>query len=410
MIEIPDLMLYFHIPFCLKKCGYCDFYSVNSLETNKSVIDDFVNTLLNEMSQRFSQYNTFLNKYQIPKRVKSIFFGGGTPTLLSISHFEKIFVAINAFLVDNTITGIEITSEANPDTVDYQYLSSLKNFGVNRISIGAQSFDNKVLQILQRNHNPQNVVNSILYAKELKMRTSLDLIYGTPTETLESWQNTVESAVRLEPDHISAYALTLEPNVELSHIIKRGKLSDIDQDLQAQMYEIADSKLLESGYIWYEISNWGKVDANNNVDKSIHNLGYWTGCDYIGFGPSAHSYSHTVDYPKVIRSANSRNVIRWQTEFSEVINLDEQTEEKLMLDIRLNKPIELKRFEANKISQAIDSGYIDQTTFIPTLKGRLLNDSLFSLLDSGLKANSQKVICSKFLTTRCNSCPQCIME
>jgi putative oxygen-independent coproporphyrinogen III oxidase len=265
--------LYVHIPFCLTRCGYCDFNTYAGLD---HLSGRYVEALTAEADLWAAEWgsNTFA----------SLFLGGGTPTTLPVPAIRRLLLQLAAtFAFDPQA---EITAEANPDTVDARYLSDLRNAGVNRLSIGVQSFDPVVLEALERIHSAHSVRAAYRAARDAGFdNVSLDLIYGANGESLESWRRTVDAAIDLAPDHLSCYALTIEPATALGRKAAGGLVPSTDPDLQAEMYDAACELLAEAGYEHYEISNWAKPGR-----RSVHNMGYWEGRPYLGLGAGAHSY------------------------------------------------------------------------------------------------------------------------
>ncbi|MFM1957476.1 MAG: hypothetical protein RLZ41_875, partial [Actinomycetota bacterium] len=222
---------YVHIPFCKVRCGYCDFNTYTASELEGAKQSDYTDVLISEI--RFSA--EVLHKAGLPKRkLSTIFFGGGTPTLLPAAELVRILAALRE--VFEIHEQAEVTTEANPDTVNTQYLRELRDGGFNRISFGMQSAVPSVLATLERTHNPENVALGVAAAQGLGLNTSVDLIYGAPGETLEEWRHSVEAAIAMQPDHISAYALIVEEGTKLARQIKSGQLAEPDEDLQADKY------------------------------------------------------------------------------------------------------------------------------------------------------------------------------
>jgi oxygen-independent coproporphyrinogen-3 oxidase len=453
---MTDVGVYVHIPFCRKKCGYCDFYSVCGKAVTDEKIQEYVENIRYEYYILANQYSStrilFNNPHQY-RSLKSIFFGGGTPSLLSHSQIKEIIYAtIRAdysvdTIPDTLLSSTEITFEANPDDLvkdDGDYVRGLKEVGVNRISVGVQSFDIGVLKTLDRTHNPDNVIKSVEYAKQNDMNISLDLIYGAPYETLESWENTVKRAIELDPNHISAYALTLDNEdgggkTSMAVKIKRGELPPIDVDLQAEKYELTDKLLTDAGYLWYETSNWAKVSptddlgdfANTAKNRSLHNMLYWKGQDWLGLGPGAHShlnipkeyvsedvpveefrfwdkpnlknYSDSFEYNRKYSPVDDGgHLIGAITEFED-ISREEGKLEKIMLESRLNQDLsKFLQISPKLLAHLKKDGLLDETNH-PTVKGRLLGDELTRRIDAD-------VFCDRYQTKRCMTCPQCIME
>lgn len=308
--------------------------------------------------------------------LKSVFFGGGTPSLLAVQQISDILTALES--AHGIASGAEITLEANPDTVDGEYLERLKSTGVNRVSFGVQSFDSAVLNTLDRTHNPDAVPEVVALAKSLGMRVSIDLIFGAPGETLESWQKSVESALALGTEHISAYSLIVEPGTKLAARIKRGELQNVDEDLNAEKYEIA-AKLIESaGLKCYEVSNFGS--------PSVHNNSYWYSRNWWGYGPGAHSHIQGN------RFWNRKHPAAYQSSLAhgspvqgrEVIEHRTHLEERLLLELRCTEGTELRLLtelgvSREKVAKALADNLL---TLLPgsrisvTEKGRLLIDGV----------------------------------
>lgn len=287
------LGLYIHIPFCAQKCPYCDFNTYAGLEQQIGVT---VDALCEEMA-----------RWQAPladRPIDTIFFGGGTPTLLTAEQLAQLFTAIHA---NFTIApGCEITSEANPGTVDRSKFEVLRALGVNRLSIGVQSFQPTELSFLGRIHDVDDVFKAFESARGAGFTNiNLDFIFGLPGQTLADWEKTLAAAIRLGPEHLSLYSLIVEPNTPLHHWVATGKVAGPDEDLAATHYEYAMQQLAAAGYLHYEISNWAKATAADQrlqqptltddaeqtpVLAAQHNLIYWRNQEYLGIGPGAHSH------------------------------------------------------------------------------------------------------------------------
>ncbi len=277
--------LYFHIPFCTHRCAYCDFNTYAGQEDSIPAFVDALSTEIEFVGQRFPKDN----------KVHTIFLGGGTPSLLSTNQFESIFLSIGRHfgLTENT----EITVEANPGTVNLGHLQKLNDIGINRLSFGVQSANSEELRMLERAHDFFDVINSVSWARSAGFdNINLDLIYGLPEQTLEAWQTSVRRILDLNPDHISAYALTLEHGTPFGRWSKRGLLPLPDPDLAAEMYEWASDAFESADYFQYEISNWAKPNR-----ECVHNLQYWRGLPYLGLGAGAHGYANGYRYSNVLR-------------------------------------------------------------------------------------------------------------
>ena len=275
-----DFGVYLHVPFCTVRCGYCDFNTYTATELRGARQDTYADTLLREVSLA----RDVLAGLGSLRPAQTVFFGGGTPTLLPAGDLGRMLGGVrDAFGIAD---GAEVTVEANPDTVTDAMAGELAASGVTRMSVGMQSAVPHVLAALERTHDPANVASAVASAKRAGLDVSVDLIYGAPGESLDDWRASVEAAIALEPDHISAYALIIEDGTKLARQIRRGDVPAPDDDLQADMYEFVDERLASAGYDWYEISNFARDDAH----RSRHNLAYWRGTDWWGFGPGAHSH------------------------------------------------------------------------------------------------------------------------
>ncbi|MGI6741842.1 MAG: radical SAM family heme chaperone HemW [Brevefilum sp.] len=273
--------LYLHIPFCEKRCHYCDF---NTTTGKAALIPDYISALSKEIQ---------IAKYcPDPLLIHSVYFGGGTPSLIPISQYESIFKAIHDgfHLTDDC----EISLEANPGTLSYAYVSGLKALGFNRISLGVQSTNNFDLERLSRIHDVDEVLNSFSMLREAGFdNINLDLIFGLPWQNLVSWENSLKRAVALQPEHFSLYSLIIEPGTRLHDWHQKGLINPQDQDLEGDMYQFAVDFLASQGYEHYEISNW--VKRNPNVDhRCRHNMQYWLNAPYFGFGTGSHGFVNQI--------------------------------------------------------------------------------------------------------------------
>jgi len=272
--------VYLHVPFCLVRCGYCDFNTYTAGELRGARQDEYADTLLREVELA----RRVLADAGGIRPASTVFFGGGTPTLLPPGDLARMLGGVRrAFGI---APGAEVTVEANPDTVTDAVVDELAAAGVTRMSIGMQSAVPHVLAALDRTHEPANVATAVASARRAGLDVSVDLIYGAPGESLQDWRASLETAAALVPDHISAYALIVEDGTKLARQIRRGEVPAPDDDLQADMYELADDLLASADYDWYEVSNWSRGLAH----RSRHNLAYWQGSDWWGFGPGAHSH------------------------------------------------------------------------------------------------------------------------
>jgi oxygen-independent coproporphyrinogen-3 oxidase len=326
--------LYIHIPFCRQRCGYCDF---NTYAGQESAIPGYIDALCTEIDGVVKQAAE-----RLP--VHTIFFGGGTPSILPVRSFIQVLEVIRAgFLM---LPNQEITLEANPGTVTSEYLHKLVEVGFNRISFGMQSADATLLQLLNRLHEPQDVINAVSWAKQAGFgQINLDLIYGIPLQTMESWQESIDLALAQHPDHLSLYALTVEEGTPLYARVKCGEVPEPDPDLAADMYEWVTAHLDSVGYQQYEISNWAKINSKGQPFYCRHNLQYWRNQPYLGFGAGAHGYAggyRTANVPGIadyIKHMQAEQVMSFpfSPANTSVIKIDKKTEmqETMMVGLRL---------------------------------------------------------------------------
>lgn len=377
---------YVHIPFCKVRCGYCDFNTYTASELDGAKQSDYADILISEIE--FSK--SVLAESGLPRRkLATVFFGGGTPTQLPACDLVRILEALKtAFDFDSHV---EITTEANPDSVDLDYLVELRRGGFNRVSFGMQSAVPEVLATLERTHDPANLPLVVEAAKKAGLKTSVDLIYGAPGETLEQWKTSLERAIALNPDHISAYSLIVEEGTKLARQIKNGELPQPDEDLQADKYELADDLLNQAGFAWYEVSNWARrTEVVENPNFSLHNLSYWSSQDWWGYGPGAHSHVGGTRWWNVKHpSAYAAKLSAHQSPAAGRETLSESTrlEERILLEIRISNGLKIDlaksvNHEAPRlVAGFIADGLVDPQAAIGgvlklTLKGRLLADSL----------------------------------
>ena len=264
--------LYLHIPFCKQRCAYCDFFSTTSCQE----CDAYVKALCFEMELR--------RDYLSGASLQTIYFGGGTPSLLTEAHFTRLFQAISSlFTVD---LNAEITLEANPDDLTPSYLQMLSQFPINRISMGVQTFSNATLKLLNRRHTAEQAIQAVRDCRSAGfLNLSLDLIYGLPGEDLACFQENVQQVLALEPSHLSAYSLTIEEGTPLHRMCELGEIQEMEEEESLSCYMYLCTALKEADYHHYEISNFARSGC-----ESRHNSSYWSGIPYLGLGPSAHSY------------------------------------------------------------------------------------------------------------------------
>lgn len=369
-LKSKPFSLYVHVPYCAKRCGYCDFNTYVPSELDK---DDQIQSWLTSAIKELDLIKKVTNQDLV---IDTIFFGGGTPSLLEPE-------VINEFLENvsrrySLKSKIEITLEANPDTITQEKSDYWLASGVNRISIGMQSSTKNVLQTLDRTHNPENVLNSVKILKDAGFKNySLDLIYGTPGESLEDWDKTLNDALALEPPHISAYSLVIEPGTKMGAQLNRGEISNVSDDDAADKYSLAEQIFSSRKYEWYEISNWSRSEM-----QCQHNLNYWRGNNWWGIGPGAHSHINGV------RWWNEKLPKNWREKLTqhqspalarEVLSESQIKDEKLMLLSRLRTGIKSKEVKSSARNSLIEQGliYEESENIVLTLKGRLLADVVF---------------------------------
>lgn len=303
----PETSIYIHIPFCKHRCAYCDF---NTYANQEDSIPAYVNALINEIKFVSQQ----ISKLDNQPTIKTIFFGGGTPSLLSAPQFDSILQTL--FSAFTFSSHPEITIEANPGTISPEKLNSIRKAGINRISFGVQSANAEELKMLEREHDFFDVIQAVSTARKAGFdNLNLDLIYGLPEQTLSTWQTTVKRVLDLHPEHISAYALTLEHGTPFGKWAEKGLLPLPNPDLAADMYEWTCEYLASSGYKHYEISNWARTVSSHKSQVNLrpltfdlqpdfacqHNLQYWHSLPYLGLGAGAHGYVNGIRYSNVLR-------------------------------------------------------------------------------------------------------------
>ena len=374
-----NLAFYIHIPYCVKRCGYCDFntYTPAELQLTEGltqISNSYIDLLVKEIE--FAR-----NQVGESAIVPSIFFGGGTPSLMEASDIKRVITAISKQFKLDPIA--EVTLETNPDTVTKEKLKQFYDAGVNRISFGMQSSVPHVLKTLDRTHNPENLPQVTKWATEVGFKEiSVDLIYGTPGESKQDWQQSIDSALALPISHISAYALIVEEGTKLAAQIKRGEIAKPDDDLTAEKYIMADKAFTTAGFHWYELSNWAKPNS-----QSKHNLAYWLGHNWWGAGPGAHSHINgkrfwNVKHPNLYKQkiqANETVILD-----SEVLKGSQIESERLMLSIRLPQGLEkntLNNQQILELTDYVNSGHLDEENWnlgraTLTLDGRLIADRI----------------------------------
>lgn len=389
--------VYVHVPFCTARCHYCDFNTFAGLNRLFGTYLDAMCAHIARLPQQMGSGNP-ANTTALDLRARTIFFGGGTPTLLEPEAIERILGAIrNRMLVDDDI---EISIEANPGTVAERHLAQLREIGFNRISFGVQTFDSTLLGELGRIHNADQAERARHVARSAGFESvNLDFIYGLPNQTLAIWRETLERAIALRPEHLSLYSLTVESGTVFHKRHERGMLPLPDEDLVADMYDMATEELTRAGYQQYEISNWS-LGAGHQCQ---HNLGYWNNLDYLGVGPGAHSWFGGKRYVETLSPAGWASQIAANAPpipQSESLSLGESIGETLMLGLRLIDGIDLsdlsRRFGVDlattlqsSIDETRDLGLleVDGTRIRLTARARLIGNEVFRrFLEAGLAA------------------------
>jgi len=365
--------VYVHVPFCSVRCGYCDFNTYTADE-------------LGEGATRASYADTAISEIQLNTQtmatrpvIETVFFGGGTPTQLPSADLVRILDELRDRF--GLAEGVEVTTEANPDSVTPESLAILRDAGFTRISFGVQSAVPHVLAMLDRTHNPDNVPQAVRWAREAGFeQLSVDLIYGTPTESMADWRTSVEQAIELEPDHISAYALIVEPGTAFARKVSRGEVVMPEDDETADKYLLADELFSAAGLGWYELSNWARDEAA----QCRHNVLYWRSDDWLGIGPGAHSHlagerwwnvKHPAAYAQRLAEGESPR------HDGETIDTETARVERIMLETRLRTGLGLDAVSstARTIVTDLESrGLADVSgdRLVLTQTGRLLADAV----------------------------------
>jgi oxygen-independent coproporphyrinogen-3 oxidase len=325
----PPLGVYIHVPFCAARCGYCDFNTY--VPEGRGQQHEFVDAALLELDRARAEIGD--------RPASTVFVGGGTPTLLGADELLRLLAGVGDTL--GLVPDAEVTTEANPESVDAETLQALRRGGFTRVSLGMQSAVPHVLRTLDRVHTPGRAVTAALQAREAGFEhVSLDLIYGTPGESDGDWERSLEAALAAEPDHVSAYALTVEPGTGLAAAIRRNQLPAPDDDEQARRFVRADEHLHAAGLDWYELASW----ARDGESRCRHNIGYWRSSDWWGVGPGAHSHLDGVRWWNVRRPADYSQRLRQRKSpiaGREVLTPEQRALEAVMLGLRLREGLEL---------------------------------------------------------------------
>ena len=370
--------VYVHVPFCTVRCGYCDFntYTLTELGVDGASVGTYADVALLELELAGRVLGDAVPAAQ------SVFFGGGTPTVLAATDLVRVLDGIRARF--GLADGAEVTTEANPDSVTATSLQTLAAGGFTRVSVGMQSAVPRVLATLERTHDPANVARTVAATKAAGLKVSVDLIYGTPGESLVDWRASLDAAIDLEPDHISAYALVVEEGTKLAARISRGQAPAPDDDDEANKYELAEQVLTAAGFGWYEVSNWARSEA----DRCRHNEGYWTDGDWWGIGPGAHSHVGgvrwwNVKHPNAFATRVGEGLS--PAAGRELLTDEQRYDERVLLGVRLVEglPIDdLRPQGRSAVAGLIADGLVDgpgalrRRRVVLTLRGRLLADTV----------------------------------
>ena len=363
--------VYVHVPFCSVRCGYCDFNTYTADELGEGATRaSYAGTAISEIEQASKTY---------AQEIETVFFGGGTPTQLPSADLVRILDALRSSF--GLAADVEVTTEANPDSVTPESLATLREGGFNRISFGVQSAVPHVLATLDRTHNPDNVPQAVKWAREAGFeQLSVDLIYGTPGESMDDWRASVEQAIALEPNHVSAYALIVEQGTAFARKVNRHEVVMPDDDETADKYLLADEMLSAAGLGWYELSNWARDDAA----QCRHNVLYWHSDNWLGIGPGAHSHvdgerwwnvKHPAAYAQRLAAGESPR------HDGETIDTDTARVERIMLETRLRSGLGLDALTAEAkaaVPDLVSRGLADlaDEQLVLTLPGRLLADAV----------------------------------
>ncbi|MXG91065.1 radical SAM family heme chaperone HemW [Nocardioides flavescens] len=369
--------VYVHVPFCTVRCGYCDFntYTVADLGTAGGVPGASRATYADAAVREVALAREVLGG---PVPVETVFVGGGTPTLLAPDDLASVLRAVDDEL--GLVPGAEVTTEANPDSVTLAGLETLREAGFTRISFGMQSAVPRVLAVLDRTHDPERVPQAVAWARDAGFdQVSLDLIYGTPGESTADWETSLDAALACEPDHVSAYSLIVEDGTALARRVRRGELPMPDEDDLADKYAVADERLTAAGLGWYEVSNWARPGS-----QCRHNVLYWTGADWWGVGPGAHSHVGGVRWWNVRHPAAYAERIAGglsPAHERELLEPEDRRVERVLLELRLRDGLPLSVLDEvgrSAVPEQVDRGLVDVVgnRLVLTDRGRLLADGV----------------------------------
>jgi oxygen-independent coproporphyrinogen-3 oxidase len=369
--------LYVHVPFCAVRCGYCDFNTYTGEELGPASVPGASRTTYAAAAvAEVRRIRGVLGERDV--RVDTVFLGGGTPTLLPPEDLVSVLAAAREEL--GLVADVEVTTEANPDSVTPEGLARLREGGFTRVSFGMQSQVRHVLAVLDRTHDPERVPRAVEWAREAGLQVSLDLIYGTPGESVDDWETSLRAALDCAPDHVSAYSLIVEDGTALARRVRRGELPMPEEDDLADKYELADQHLRAAGLEWYEVSNW----STGAGTRCRHNLLYWTGADWWGVGPGAHSHvggvrwwnvKHPAAYAERLAAGVSPALAR------EVLSAEDRRVERVLLELRLRDGLPLDVLDAAgraAVPDQVAAGLVDVAgdRLVLTDRGRLLADGV----------------------------------
>lgn len=368
---------YIHIPFCHQICHYCDF---NKVFFKNQPVDAYIETLGLEMKM-------FVEKYRDHLHIETIFLGGGTPTALSAPQLQRLFELIKQYIPQFHLQ--EFTSEANPDELTYEKLVVMKNNGINRLSLGVQSFDEDILNRLGRTHSNEHVYNTIQMAKDVGFTNiSIDLMYGLPSQTMDQWKHTLEKALELNLPHYSAYSLIVEPKTVFYNLMTKGKLILPGEDLEAEMYEVLMTSMESKGIHQYEISNFAQPGFH-----SKHNNLYWDNVSYAGFGAGAHGYAKGNRYANIGPIKKYMDTVtaeEFPINSTHIVTAKESMEEEMFLGLRKVAGVDKHHFKekfgesienvyGQVLSKYMQNGYMHTTNDAVALtkRGRFIGNEIF---------------------------------
>jgi oxygen-independent coproporphyrinogen-3 oxidase len=379
-LSTTPFSVYVHVPFCSVRCGYCDFntYTVTELggPDARVGVDSYASVAVRELDLAQAILGD-----ELPT-VSTVFVGGGTPTMLRSRDLVAMLDGIRERF--GLAPDVEVTTEANPDSVTPESLRELADGGFTRVSVGMQSAVPHVLRTLDRTHHPDNVARAVEGARAAGLQVSVDLIYGTPGESVEDWARSLETAVTLDPDHVSAYALVVEDGTKLAAQVRRGVVAAPDDDDEADKYELADEVLSAAGFGWYEVSNW----ARSEQTRCRHNIAYWAGTNWWGVGPGAHSHVGGVRWWNVRHpSAYAARLAAGESpaHARETLSDEQRYDERVLLGTRIVEGLavtDLRGSGRTAVASLIEDGLIDGPSAVRggrvvlTRRGRLLADTV----------------------------------